>query len=1117
MQPVTLTAQLERFIRKYYVNELIRGVLINLGLLTGSLLVILLLEYWGWLPRTVRTLLFFGYLAAFLVATTWWIGRPLARLFRLGPRLSYEQAALIVGQHFSEIRDKLLNAIQLERQSQSHPDNSLLRAAIEQKERQLLVFDFRQAVSFKVNRKYLPYALPPLAVLLFLVLAAPNMVWEPAYRIARFSQEFVPPPPFDFIVNEPLQTLENQNFILRVETRGSVVPEDMYVETEDGSYRMLNEGPGLFSYEFRSPRQDVLFRLHSGKYASDIYRLKVIRKAGLLKLKVKARYPAYLNLPSESFEQGDLTVPEGTRLDFKLLVRNTRQVQVLAGGDAALPWLTPDHNSLTFSFTARRTLRYALVLKGEEGGSDTLAYSLNVIPDQPPSLELEERADSLLTTLRAFKGTASDDYGLRALYFQYEIHPQGVEKKAAQRVNLPLPSGVRFFTFTHAVDFSIFNLQPGDEVAYAFTACDNDGVNGSKCTSTPRRVLRIPTLEEQLRRTEQADQALMENLSGSLSQTDRLEKELNSLTRSLNEKRSADWLERKKVEDLLNMEEQLRRQMEDLKKNIENANRLREQWPDDPTLEERKLLEKQAEKLMSDELRRLLEEIRRLMEEQSDKTLLKDLLEQAKETSMSLEKQLERLKELFKKLELESLMQATADKLENLAREEKKEADNNRKVSDNVSGAKDQALENQEKLNESFRQILEDLKDIQHKNEALEKPKYNLNEFQEKARQTENEMQKAADKLRQGQQRTASENQKKAAENMEEMAREMRDQLEKQRQEEQAEDAESIKRLLRNLLTLSFNQEKLMAELKQTSRNSPVFKDLAQKQRRLRDDARTVEDSLFALSKRQIRVSDLVNKEIADIRKNMEKAIQRLADRDGQSAGVHQQYVMTGFNNLALMLSESLEQMQMQMSMKMKGGGSCSKPGASAEPSEGEMQKIKEMQKKLGEQLQKMAEHMKQGKDGQKPAEQQRVGNQGLNSREIAQMVAQQEMLRRKLREMAEKQGDLQQKKLLNEIQQQMEQNEYDLYNKRITEQSLIRQRDIMVRLLEFEKAQRQQEQDEQRQSRSAQDPAPRNIPALREWEKEKERMTEMLRTVPPGLTPYYRERVNRYLGASSP
>ncbi|MCX7650902.1 MAG: DUF4175 family protein [Flavobacteriales bacterium] len=1104
----SLRSNLEKFIRKYHLNAAIRGVLIHTGLTAGSLLLVVLVEYWGWTSREVRTVLFFGYAAVFLGATVAWILLPLLRLWRLRPGLDDVQAARIVGDHFPEIRDRLLNALQLEKLSAREPGNSLLLAAIEQKRRQLSVFDFRQAVSLKLNKKYLPYALPPLGVLIFLLLAAPRTVVEPAWRITRFRQEFQPPPPFEFVVQQPLQTEENRSFTLRVETRGASVPDEMHVETGEASYRMASEKPGQFYYEFRVPRQDVVFRLRAGKYVSQTFVLDVLKKAALVSLKVSARYPVYTGLVPEIFDRGDLTVPEGTRLDFSLALRHTRRVFLTTETSTSLPPFEPQEDRLTFSYTARKSLRYGLVLEGHEGNADTLTFELTVIPDQQPNITVEEKSDSLMPTLRAFRGEASDDYGLRSLIFQYEVQRGEGEKTAEQKIALPLSSGARFFAFTHAMDFSILDLKPGDEVSYAFTVCDNDAVNGSKCASTPRRVLRVPTLEEQLRRTEQADQSVMENLGQSRQQTDRLEKELNQLSRNLTEKRQADWQERKKVEDLLKMEENLRRQMEELKKDIEKANRLREQLPNDPTLEDRKLLEKQAEKLMSDELRRILEEIKRLLEDNADRSQMKDWMEQARETSLDLEKQLERLQELFKKLELESLMNAAAEKLEQLAREEKNEALKNQQVPAREPDSK--AQETQKNIQDAFKNLEKDLNEMLQKNEQLEKPIENLENLQQQARETENALQKAMEKLQQGAPRQASENQKQAAEKMEEMARELRAQMERQRDEEQAEDAESIKRLLRNLLTLSFNQEKLMADLKQTSRNSPVFKDLSQKQRRLKDDARTVEDSLFALSKRQIRISEMVNKEMADIRKNMEKAIQRLADRDGQNAGVHQQYVMTGFNNLALMLSESLE--QMQMSMKMKGGGSCSKPGASSEPSEGEIQKIKEMQKKLGEQMQKMAEQMKQGKDGQKPGDQQKPGSQGLNSREIAQMAAQQEMLRRKLREMAEKQGGLQQKRMLNDIQQQMEQNEYDLYNKRITEQSLMRQRDIMVRLLEFERAQRQQEQDEQRQSRSGEDSPLRQIPDMREWEKEKQRLTEILRTVPPGLKPYYREKAEKYL-----
>ena len=68
-----------------------------------------------------------------------------------------------------------------------------------------------------------------------------------------------------------------------------------------------------------------------------------------------------------------------------------------------------------------------------------------------------------------------------------------------------------------------------------------------------------------------------------------------------------------------------------------------------------------------------------------------------------------------------------------------------------------------------------------------------------------------------------------------------------------------------------------------------------------------IEDSLRALAKRQPMVSDLVTREIADINDNMERSFEGLKVRDVRKASVYEQYVMTGYNNLAVMLMESLK------------------------------------------------------------------------------------------------------------------------------------------------------------------------------------------------------------------
>ena len=72
-----------------------------------------------------------------------------------------------------------------------------------------------------------------------------------------------------------------------------------------------------------------------------------------------------------------------------------------------------------------------------------------------------------------------------------------------------------------------------------------------------------------------------------------------------------------------------------------------------------------------------------------------------------------------------------------------------------------------------------------------------------------------------------------------------------------------------------------------------------------------------------------------------------------------------------------------------------------------------------------------------------------------------------------------------------------------------------MTRLLEAEKAQRERELDDERESQQAKE-FERNIPeAFEEYIKAKEKEIELLKTVPPKLNPklnpYYKKEVNEY------
>jgi hypothetical protein len=111
---------------------------------------------------------------------------PLFKTWKLGKTLSYEQAATIIGNHFAEIKDKLLNTLQLNELSENS-NKELVQAGIDQKIQSLKPIPFTGAIDLKKNRKYLPLALIPAGTLIILLFAAPNVIKESTSRLVNYN------------------------------------------------------------------------------------------------------------------------------------------------------------------------------------------------------------------------------------------------------------------------------------------------------------------------------------------------------------------------------------------------------------------------------------------------------------------------------------------------------------------------------------------------------------------------------------------------------------------------------------------------------------------------------------------------------------------------------------------------------------------------------------------------------------------------------------------------------------------------------------------------------------------------------------------------------------------
>jgi len=100
----------------------------------------------------------------------------------------------------------------------------------------------------------------------------------------------------------------------------------------------------------------------------------------------------------------------------------------------------------------------------------------------------------------------------------------------------------------------------------------------------------------------------------------------------------------------------------------------------------------------------------------------------------------------------------------------------------------------------------------------------------------------------------------------------------------------------------------------------------------------------------------------------------------------------------------------------------------------------------------------------------------------------------------------------LFEAEKLMDEQEKEWAQKVLTNKSLWRQKEILTRLLQHEKAERKQEQDDQRESGKP-DGFPIDFPPeLLKWKQEQKQEKERLRRVPPNLDPYYQQKSKEYL-----
>jgi hypothetical protein len=1119
--------KLDEFIRKFYKNQLLKGVIYSSGILVLLFLFVITAEYFGEFGIEIRTVLFYTFLLSGFYVVFNFIVLPLLKLNKLGKVISHEEAATIIGKHFGSVQDKLLNVLQLQQNKSDVYSQELLQAGIQQKIIELKPLAFTSAIDFKENIRYLKYALIPLFLLLIISIVAPKILSIGSERIINHTSTFEKQAPFRFTIkNKNLDCFQQKDFDLQVELSGDEFPNELFITINQAEYQLKKESNSTFSYTFKNVQSSIPFSLNGAGFTSNSYLLNVLPKPSLSDFSCMLDYPAYLNRSDETIANtGDLVVPEGTKITWKLRTKNANELQLLFD-DTNMRISPVRENEFTLSRLFLQSSNYAIVAGNQFAkGIDSVNYSIQVIKDAYPEIMMSETKDSLREGISYFSGNIKDDYGFNRFQFITTISSKDSSGKLTVKSTnelLSIQKNASSQSVVFASDFQKLQLKPGDRIDYYFEVFDNDGVHGPKSAKSQLLTFKAPTLEEMENQLSEKNKDIKNDLDESIKKAKDLQKQITDLNRNVLEKKQLGWEEKKKLENLIDKQKNLEEQIQQIQQqnDINQQNQNRFQQPDESILEKQQQLEQLFENIMTPEMKKLFEELQKLMEKM-DKNKVQETLEKMDLSNKDIQKELDRTLEQFKEMEAQQKMENLAQKLDELS----KKQDELSNQSDNKNSDSKELNTKQEELNKLFDQVKEDAKELNELNKELENPMM-IPDMKEEEQNVDKEQQNASDQLKQNNKKNASKSQKNAAKQMKSMSEKMENAMEQMEQDQNSEDIQSLRQVMENLMHVSFEEEELIKKSQKIKTNDPQYNKIAQQQKKLQDDSKMIEDSLLALSKRNPMVSASINREISAIQMNMKKAIAALAERQTGEALVREQNAMTSINNLALLLNESLEQMQMQAQKQQQskpGSGSCKKPGGKqGKPGTSNIREMQQSLNKQLEQMKKMLEEQGKNPNGKKPGEQKgnkpggKTGNGGMmpggNSEQFAKMAAQQEAIRRAIQEamkgIQKKEGN----EPGGDLAKKMEETETDLVNKMITQETIKRQQEILTKLLEHEKAEREREMDEKRQSNESKNENFSNQNLFLEYKRLKEQELELLKTVPASLNPYYKQKVNIYL-----
>jgi len=404
-----------------------------------------------------------------------------------------------------------------------------------------------------------------------------------------------------------------------------------------------------------------------------------------------------------------------------------------------------------------------------------------------------------------------------------------------------------------------------------------------------------------------------------------------------------------------------------------------------------------------------------------------------------------------------------------------------------LAKAQERARKKMKKMRKEMQKLSKQMKNMRGA------PKKQMQQMQKRSRQMPKQMKQNSRQLRQGQMKKARQGQQQMQKRLKQMQQSVQQMKKGMQRKNRRINVAGLRQALANTLRLSEDQEALRKRTGGLAAGSPALREVTRQQNQLAEGLRTTRDSLTALARNIPKMTGKVQKEAGEALGAMEKATEAMTGRNAQPSGGHQKTAMKNLNELALLLSDLIDQIRQNQSGG-KGGGMSMKQMRQ------QLKKMSGQQKKLNGQVQQMLNQMQGDRLSQSRA------------KRLKKMAKQQKALRKQLQKMRKQGADGKTLGDLEKVADQMQKTIRQMQRGRLDRETLKRQQQIRSRLLQARQSLQKRGRKNQRRGREADEQdRTREQPTSGSQDETDRLRRSLIRSLESGYAPDYERLIKRY------